>query len=78
MNYYKKEEVENIDQQQWAFIQCNVTDHLMTITLNRPAKKNALTNPDKGSESYLALSAVLQADKSDYPPINKPKHLQNL
>ena len=55
MNYYKKEEVENIDQQQWAFIQCNVTNHLMTITLNRPAKKNAI-HPHMVNEITFALT----------------------
>ena len=36
-------------------------------------------NPPIGGTKYLATSwAVLQADKSDYPPIDKPKHLQNL
>lgn len=39
---YSKEQTASIHQEQLAFIQVQETDHVLTITLNRPEKKNAL------------------------------------
>lgn len=55
MNYFEENIVQNIHQQQWAFIDCALDGHVLQITLNRPAKKNAL-HPQMVNEIAFALS----------------------
>ena len=55
MNYFEKNIVQNIDNQKWAFIECYVNSNNLTVTLNRPAKKNAL-HPQMVNEIAFALS----------------------
>ena len=54
MNYFEENSTNSLDQT-WAFINCEVADHVMTLTLNRPAKKNAL-HPQMVNEIAFALS----------------------
>ena len=54
MNYFEENSTQSLDQT-WAFITCEVADYVMTITLNRPAKKNAL-HPHMINEITFALS----------------------
>ena len=54
MNYFEENSTQSLDQT-WAFIKCDLVDHVMTITLNRPAKKNAL-HPQMVNEIAFALS----------------------
>ncbi len=42
MNHYTKEQVSNIHHENFAFLIIEEVDHVLTITLNRAAKKNAL------------------------------------
>ena len=42
MNFYKEKDIQNIKSHKFDFIDLNETDHVFTITLNRPKKKNAL------------------------------------
>ena len=55
MNYFDENIVQNIDNQKWAFIENHVKRNTLTITLNRPAKKNAL-HPQMVNEIAFALS----------------------
>ncbi len=59
MNYFEKNIVQNISNQEWAFIKCIVINNVLTITLNRPAKKNAL-HPQMVNEIAFALSHAHQ------------------
>ena len=54
MNYFEENSTNSLDQT-WAFINCEVANHVMTLTLNRPAKKNAL-HPQMVNEIAFALS----------------------
>ena len=42
MNFYNKNDVQNIESYTFDFIELDENDHVFTITLNRPDKKNAL------------------------------------
>lgn len=42
MNYYKKERLTDLKAEKFAFIKCSITDHVLTITLDREEKKNAI------------------------------------
>ncbi len=42
MNYYKKERLTDIKAEKFAFIKCDISDHVLTITLDREEKKNAI------------------------------------
>jgi enoyl-CoA hydratase/carnithine racemase len=55
LNYFEKNIVQNIHNQEWAFIECNKNNNKLTIILNRPAKKNAL-HPQMVNEIAFALS----------------------
>ncbi|MBM78251.1 MAG: enoyl-CoA hydratase [Crocinitomicaceae bacterium] len=55
MNYFEENIVQNISNQEWAFIECNIVNNILSITLNRPAKKNAL-HPQMVNEIAFALS----------------------
>jgi enoyl-CoA hydratase/carnithine racemase len=55
MKYYTIEQVENIVNEKWAFIKCNIKNNVMTITLDRSEKKNAL-HPHMVNEITFALN----------------------
>ena len=42
MNFYKEKDIQNIKSYKFDFIELDETDHVFTVTLNRPKKKNAL------------------------------------
>ncbi|MDX2002593.1 MAG: enoyl-CoA hydratase-related protein [Chitinophagales bacterium] len=52
---YTQEQVSSFKQQQFAYLQVQEEDHVLTITLNRPEKKNAM-NPVFMNEIVYALS----------------------
>lgn len=52
---YSKEEVDKIHEQTFAFIEVKETNHLLTITLDRAEKKNAM-NPTMMRELAYALT----------------------
>jgi enoyl-CoA hydratase/carnithine racemase len=54
MNFYTKEQVSNIHQETFAFIKVREEDNVLTITLNRPDKKNAL-HPHMVNELAFAM-----------------------
>ena len=54
MNLYSKEQVEELHQQKFAFLEVEEKDHVLTITLAREKKKNAL-HPQMVSEIAYAL-----------------------
>ena len=54
MNLYTKEETQNIHSQNFAFIEVAEADHVLTLTLNRANKKNAL-HPQMVNEIAYAL-----------------------
>ena len=54
MNFYNKEDVENIESYKFDFIELDENDHVFTITLNRPEKKNAL-HPQMMNEIAFAM-----------------------
>lgn len=54
MNFYTKEQVSTIHDETFAFIKVKEEDHVLTITLNRPEKKNAL-HPHMVNELAYAM-----------------------
>ena len=42
MNLYKRDQVETLSEHHFAFLEISEQDHVLSITLNRPGKKNAL------------------------------------
>jgi len=54
MNHYTKEQTANIHTETFAFIKVAETDHVLTITLDREAKKNAL-HPQTVNELAFAM-----------------------
>lgn len=52
---YTKEQVATIKEETFAFLQVEEKDHLLTVTLNRPEKKNAM-NPTMMREIAYALT----------------------
>lgn len=54
MNLYTKEQTGNIFNQHFAFIEVDLEDHVLTITLNREDKKNAL-HPQMVNEIAYAM-----------------------
>jgi len=52
---YTAEEANNIKDQQFAYLQVEESDHVLTLTLNRPEKKNAM-NPVMVQELAYSLS----------------------
>lgn len=54
MNLYTKEQTQNIDSQTFAFLEVEAADHVLTITLDRAKKKNAL-HPQMVNEIAYAL-----------------------
>ena len=52
---YSKEETEKIKEQTFHYIQVREEDHCLTLTINRPAKKNAM-NPVMVNELAYGLS----------------------
>ena len=59
MDFFEKELVEKALAQKFAFILVTVEDHVMTLTLNRPEKKNAL-HPHMIHEIAFALQYANQ------------------
>lgn len=59
MNFFEKELIHNALEQTFAFIQLAVEDHVMTLTLNRPKKKNAL-HPHMVQEIAFAMQFAKQ------------------
>lgn len=55
MNLYTKEQVVSIHQETFAFLEIEEEDHLLTITLDRAAKKNAL-HPQMINELAFAMN----------------------
>jgi len=54
MNIYSKEQTGNIEKEQFAYIQIEIDDHVLHITLNRAEKKNAL-HPQMVNEIAFAM-----------------------
>ena len=54
MNHYTKEQLTNIHQEIFAFIQIEEAENVFTITLDREAKKNAI-HPQMINELAFAL-----------------------
>lgn len=54
MNLYTAEQVEKIKEHQFAYLQVEESDHVLSITLNRARKKNAL-HPQMINEIAFAL-----------------------
>ena len=62
MNIYSKEQVASFDTETYAFIETGVKEHVLTITLDRAAKKNAL-HPQMVNEIAFAMQyAHLEKD----------------
>jgi len=55
MNLYTETQLANFDQQKFAFIECEVQDHVLNLTLDRADKKNAL-HPQMVNEIAYALN----------------------
>jgi enoyl-CoA hydratase/carnithine racemase len=55
MLLYTQEQTANFKNEQFAYVLVNETEHILTITLNRPEKKNAM-NPVMFSEIAFALN----------------------
>lgn len=54
MNFYKEKDIQNIKSYKFDFIELDENDHVFTITLNRPKKKNAL-HPQMMNEIAFAM-----------------------
>jgi|TARA_B100000902_G_scaffold155697_1_gene152134 enoyl-CoA hydratase/carnithine racemase len=54
MNLYKEKDVQNIKSYKFDFLELDETDHVFTITLDRPKKKNAL-HPQMINEIAFAM-----------------------
>ena len=54
MNFYNKKDIQNIKSYRFDFIETSKDDHVFTITLNRPKKKNAL-HPQMINEIAFAM-----------------------
>ncbi len=54
MNVYTSQQVEKIEDHRFAFIKVEVNDHVMSLTLNRSIKKNAL-HPQMVNELAYAM-----------------------
>lgn len=54
MNFYNKKDIQNIKSYRFDFIEISEDDHVFTITLNRPKKKNAL-HPQMINEIAFAM-----------------------
>ncbi len=52
---YSKEETANLHEQTFGYLLIDETEHILTVTLNRPKKKNAM-NPTMVNELAYALS----------------------
>ena len=55
MDHYSKEQLQNIHSETFAFITCLEKDHVLTLTLNREEKKNAI-HPHMVNELAFALN----------------------
>jgi len=55
MRFYTKEDVQSFDSVRFLYIKTSLTDHIFTITLNRPEKRNAFT-PSMAIEIAFALA----------------------
>ena len=54
MNFYNKKDIQNIKSYRFDFIEISEDNHVFTITLNRPEKKNAL-HPQMTNEIAFAM-----------------------
>lgn len=54
MDYYSKDQTDKIGTHHFAFINVEITDRVLTITLNRPQKRNAL-HPQMVNELCFAM-----------------------
>lgn len=61
MNFYDKNQIEKALEQQYAFIKVAVSDHVLTLTLDRAAKKNAL-HPQMVNEIAFVLQYAKQTN----------------
>ena len=61
MNFYDRNQIEKALEQQYAFIKLTVSDHVMTLTLDRAEKKNAL-HPQMINEIAFALQYAKQTN----------------
>lgn len=59
MHLFTKTQLADFNQQNFAFIQCDVQDHVLTLTLDRAAKKNAL-HPQMVTEIAYTLNYAHQ------------------
>jgi len=57
MDYYSKDQVKTISKENFEFIKLDFEDHLITIKLNRPNKRNAI-HPQTLNELGFALQHV--------------------
>ena len=55
LHYYTKDQTDQIKTHKFAFIELEISDKVLTITLNRPAKRNAL-HPQMVNEIAFALN----------------------
>ncbi len=55
MNLYTQAEVSDLKKQKFAFLEVSAHDHVLTITLDRAAKKNAL-HPQMVNELAYAMT----------------------
>ena len=61
MDHYSKEQLKNIHSETFAFITCSENDHVLTLTLNREQKKNAI-HPHMVNELAFAFNYVHSAN----------------
>ena len=57
MNYYSKDQTNKIHNENLEFIKFNQQNHLITITLNRPQKRNAI-HPQTINELAFLLQYI--------------------
>ena len=63
MNYFNENDIKNIKSYKFDFIELDENDHVFSITLNRPNKKNAL-HPQMINEIAFAFQYVSYCDLS--------------
>ena len=62
MNYYSKDQTNKIHNENFEFIKFNQQNHLITITLNRPQKRNAI-HPQTMNELAFLLQYIYYEKK---------------
>ena len=61
MKYFNENDVKNIKSYNFDFIEFEESNHVLTLTLDRPKKKNAL-NPQMINEIAFVLQYVSNTD----------------